>query len=143
MALGLFLILIVVLPTCIYLYIDNKKLKEEIISLKEEKKTILERKISLVNEQIIEKNTLNTTPIDLSKEKNEFHVIKDINCRSGVPIIKRNNPITKEEEQEKDAIISYEELMKKKEKDNNPSETEQFLQSLKDLRNNLKDKKQY
>ena len=48
---GFILIIIVIVPLCIYLYLTNKKLTEKIAILEKEKKDILERKIKKQVEQ--------------------------------------------------------------------------------------------
>lgn len=80
MILGLFLILIVLIPFCIYLYLTNKKLQERINFLESEKKNILERKILKNNEEDI------ISIGNISKEIN--------NNKSSVPKnISKNRPL--------------------------------------------------
>ncbi len=81
MILGLFLILIVLIPFCIYLYLTNKKLQERINFLESEKKSILERKILKNNEEDI------ISIGNISKEIN--------NNKSSVPKnISKNRPLS-------------------------------------------------
>ena len=63
MILGLSLILIVVIPFCIYLYITNQKLTKKIKELESEKRYILERKIIEAKEKdAISINLLSNMP---------------------------------------------------------------------------------
>lgn len=168
MALGLFLILIVVLPFCIYLYITNKKLKQTIEQLEIEKQKILERKI-LNSKEIDTKSieVLSTSQSDnqknIQKTNDAIPSINNIKCRSGIPLNHKNTDTQEkkeifdnkeseiikltdyEQEQENKAIISYQELIKtieenkpKESKAEEKSETEQFLESLRSFRNKLK-----
>ena len=196
MILGFVLILIVLIPFCIYLYITNKELKIKVEKLEQERKEILERKIRINKEQdtlSIENVSKEIKPIASNqiKYKNidicfQNKPIQNLNCRSGIPIIPTkkqekdntknidNNPIEipinhfiknenylkdisdnlnkivnqqpiqlteYEQEQENNAIISYDELKSKdKEKliriDEN-DEPSTFIENLKDFRNNL------
>ncbi len=156
MALGLFLILIVVIPFCIYLYIVNNKLKQEIIRLEKENINILERKILTNKEEDIHSiETLSTNQQIKSKKdipsKEKQNTIKEgkdeyLNEISNhITNHIKSNPIQLtdyEQEQENKAIISYQELTKsiKENSLKEKSETEQFLESLKEFRNKLKPK---
>lgn len=182
MILGFTLILIVIIPLCIYLYLTNKKLQLKIEELEKEKKVILERKITKIKdfdrlpmEKISHNIKPSITPTsEVSKE------IKDINNKQEKPITKetnfniedlynkesnkinpneiyleeisdylknketqRNIELTKyEQEEESNAIISYQELNKKRNErliridENDDAKT--FIANLKDFRNNLK-----
>ena len=74
MILGFVLILIVLIPFCIYLYLTNKELKIKVEKLEQERKEILERKIKInkeqdtlsienVSKEIIGYNTKNSTMV--------------------------------------------------------------------------------
>ena len=146
MTLGLFLILIVIVPYCIYLYIKNKELIIKIKELEKNNKEILTRKILKNNDQ----DTLPLTSLSSKQsQNNKKEISKDnrkkekeetnINQTNNKQNIKENNrgeylkevvkklneqqtnkpvELTKyEQEQENNAIISYQEL--KKEDSNN------------------------
>ena len=69
MVIGLTLILIVVIPLCIYLYLENKFLKLELEKTKLDNKDILERKIiTNKNNDIESLQELSTQPNNNSKE---------------------------------------------------------------------------
>ena len=137
MVIGLTLILIVVIPLCIYLYLENKFLKIELEKTKLDNKDILERKIINNKSNDIESlQELSTPPNTNSKE-----YLEEISENINKEIESKNIELTEEEhKQEEQAIISYQELKKHlEEKSNNISlkDTEKFIENLKNLRNNL------
>ena len=165
MILGLVLILIVVVPYGIYLYIINKYLTKRVKELELENKEILIRKInSNSNQDKIPLTTITTQQPqtkkehqntfadnnfsknfqqDVTKIKNQDDYLKEVMKNLNEKLTKKPIDLTEyEQEQENNAVISYQELKKEekkqgfivKEEDN----TTDFLNNLKQFRNNLK-----
>ena len=179
MILGLFLILIVIVPYCIYLYIVNNQLKLKIENLKKENKEIRERKILKVKDVDMvpltyisnasqPKKKIESNKKEQPKEKietkeqqieeMEIPIFKikepkqEFNNQENYlkNIIQNNNNIKPielteyEQEQENNAIISYQELKQEQNKKtfiiNEKDEPEDFISNLKEFRNNLTNK---
>ncbi len=176
MTLGLFLIIIVVVPYCIYLYIKNKYLTLKLEELEQQNKEILSRKLT-ENETIDKISLSNITPPkktsskeieelpkkdnqeteqnsfakdnysknfqqDITKINTQDDYLKEVIKKLNDTIIKKTIDLTEyEKEQEKNAVISYEEL-KKEEKQKfifkEEDEPTDFINNLKQFRNNLK-----
>lgn len=92
------LLITVLIIFCLYLYVDNKKLKEELENLRKENKGLLEKKImkqeniDSVSIQKIstEKNNLDTTEkLDITKNEEKINIPKD------PPIIKEQEQTNK------------------------------------------------
>ena len=187
MILGFILILIVIIPLCIYLYITNKKLLLKIEELEKEKRIILERKVTNItdfdrlpmekishnikpststptNKPITNTNNpTNTQEVIITKETNlniedlynkesnkripderaNEKYLKEISENLNQKETQRNIELTKyEQEEENNAIISYQELNKKRTEKliriNENDDAKTFIENLKDFRNNLK-----
>ena len=146
MIIGFILILIVIIPLCIYLYITNKKLQIKVDKLELERREILERKIinnkediipiESISKDIISNPTNNTKKQDKNISKEYFKELTNKIATAKQQPIKLTSY---EQEQENNAIISYQEL-KKKENTNtiDKIETKEFIEILKNLRNSLK-----
>lgn len=144
MIIGLILILIVLIPFCIYLYLTNKKLLKKIENLEKERKIILERKLKINKDNdiyLLENISNKEEKKPLPKEKiNLEELSKNIKKELENEPIKFTNY---EQEQEATAIISYQELKEKNklfriDANDNP---EVFIENLKEFRNNLNQKK--
>ena len=144
MIIGLILILIVLIPFCIYLYLTNKKLLKKIENLEKERKIILEKKIKINKDNdiyLLENISNKEEKKPLPKEKiNLEELSKNIKKELENEPIKFTNY---EQEQEATAIISYQELKEKNklfriDANDNP---EVFIENLKEFRNNLNQKK--
>ena len=145
MVLGLSLILIVVLPYCAYLYYINKKLEKEIKQLTKEKIEILERKIKNNQAQDIVPLSYIKQSITTNQEKEEQnkHYLEEISNKLNDSIQVQPIELTEyEQEQENNAIISYQELKahtnENTENQYEREETKQFINNLKQLRDHLK-----
>ena len=146
MIIGFVLILIVIIPLCIYLYITNKKLQIKVDKLELERREILERKIinnkediipiESISKDIISNPTNNIKKQDKNISKEYFKELTNKIATAKQQPIKLTSY---EQEQENNAIISYQEL-KKKENTNtiDKIETKEFIEILKNLRNSLK-----
>ena len=144
MIIGLILILIVLIPFCIYLYLTNKKLLKKIENLEKERKIILERKLKINKDNdiyLLENISNKEEKKPLPKEKiNLEELSKNIKKELENEPIKFTNY---EQEQEATAIISYQELKEKNklfriDANDNP---EVFIENLNEFRNNLNQKK--
>lgn len=114
MVLGLSLILIVIIPYCIYLFIMNKKLNELLNKLMEEHRILLDRKIT---------NSLNKDILPMTSiEENNKATKKDIHNNEDKEIKEKNQTekeiINKDKTEEEHKIknINHEEKTSSKEK---------------------------
>lgn len=130
---GFILILIVLIPLTIYLYLSNKRLLEKVNKLEKERKEILTRKIKTNKDiDIYPINNISTEKPKTNLETISNEIEKNI----------KQEPIKLtdyEQEQEDNAIISYQELKQRNKLyriDENDT-PEIFIENLKEFRNNL------
>lgn len=121
----LILLSIILLLLGIYLYLENKKLKQKIKDLEQENKTILERKIMSNKEDLIpienisieipqkenmkivtqkQKETKNTNNIPQQKTTNQKYVARNTN--DDIPTLKVEDPIATKTNKSKDITLS-------------------------------------
>ena len=134
MIIGFILILLALISFCIYLYISNKELNKKISKLEQDIKRILEKKV-------IEEQKEDVIPLEKIKEN-----IKSTPPKTQTKNLKKDNiPNSKEDSfnitdfiQTKNKSASKHLKEEKLIKIDANDETTNFIESLKDFRNNLK-----